>query len=573
MISDSELARELFTGTDKVVGELVKSGVVTTTIEATAVSDSVDGYVLVDMGGDTVTQDVPADQNADTSEDMASSETTVASDENMSPCINMESADAEYWTQVSEGLTITPVDDGWARVAYDNTEGESAATLDAWQNPLDAIEDGATYTLLVEIRPVLPEDEGSESEDTPESHDPDEIPDEYEDGYGADDAEPEEGSDTDGDSTAEVTSSITPTTATSQLGASTSQRMDAGETWLTLTGQTGDTLLGTQFTVDAGKVMETDVRMSLYFGEYTGEYMPYGLLEGGAWQLVPTSSAVKAGDTVTVSLVGGSMVDSRAVGAGDRTDQKAELARTAAEQSHIAAEEAKGVASAAEDAANEASSLATDASSAAEGAQATADAAASVAADAQAQTQATRNHFWHDASGSHVGTVAGSSHEAGAGYNMTLGASDSAAGILLDHGANTLASFTQSALDFYASGNVVASYSKAGVGLFAQDDNDVTQQVAGFTPSAVTFFDGEGNADENVVATFGKAGALIGSAGGEQVSISGGAIALMSEGEVVAFVQGGLFSGAMVEVTQALALGGFNWIPRSNGNTAFKWVG
>ena len=239
----------------------------------------------------------------------------------------------------------------------------------------------------------------------------------------------------------------------------------------------------------------------------------------------------------------------------------------------VAAEEAKGVASAAEDAANEASSLATDATSTAEGAQATADSAASVASDAQAQAQATRDHFWHDASGSHVGTVAGRSHETGAGYNMTLGASDSAVGILLDHEANTLASFTQSALNFYASGNVVASYSKAGIGLFAQDENDVTQQVAGFTPSAITFFDGDGNTSENIVATFGKAGALIGSAGGEQVSISGGAIALMSEGEVVAFVQGGLFSGAMVEVTQALALGGYNWIPRSNGNTAFKWVG
>ena len=552
MTSDEELARSLFKSAADVARELVGTGVVTTTIEATAVSDSADGYVLVDFGGDTVTGDGPEEQSADTDEDYASSETPVASDENMSPCVSVASTDTSYWSTLTDGLTIEVLDDGWARLSYDNSEGATDATLTLAQEALGSIEVGETYTLLVEVRPVLEEAEGDEAEDTPESFDPDDVPDDEEDGTGAPGDDEEEGDDTEGDDSQTVVSSITPTTATSQLGASTAYRMDAGETRLTLTGQSGDTLLGTEVTVDAGESMVADVRMSLYFGEYEGEYVPYGLLEGGAWQLVPTSSSVREGDKVMVSISGGSMVDSRAVGSGDRVNERVASVEGLAEEAQEAADSAG-------QAAVEATALA--------------DAASDAAAQAQATADDTREHFWADAGGAHVGPVANSAHSAGAGYNMTLGATDTTTGIILDHDDSTLASFTPTALDFYSDGEVVAAYTKDGTSLFARDSNDVSRQVAAFTKSGVSFFDGTGNGAENVVAAFGADGAVIGASGGEQVSIAQGQLSLINEGDVVAYVSGRAMGISVANVTESLNLDGFALIPRSNRNLSLKWMG
>ena len=194
-------------------------------------------------------------------------------------------------------------------------------------------------------------------------------------------------------------------------------------------------------------------------------------------------------------------------------------------------------------------------------------------AQVQAMAEETQAYFWADTGGAHVSTANGKAHEAGAGYNMTLGATGTTTGILLDHDDETLASFTPSALNFYADGQVAAGYTKEGVALYAQDENDASQQVAAFTASGVTFFDGAGNEDENILATFGRDGAVIGAQGGTQVAITDQLVAFVDGGDVVASISGQELEISAATVTDRLSIGQFAWIPRSNGNLALKWMG
>lgn len=288
---------------------------------------------------------------------------------------------------------------------------------------------------------------------------------------------------------------------------------------------------------------------------------------------VPCSGSIEEGDTLLVTVQEGALIDSTSTGWGDRVNARAiealdlsGIAQTAAtEAQQVASDTSRGVAEA-QALAEAASSSANDANAAAEGAQATADAAQSTANE-------TASHFWADEGGAHVGTVENKAHDTGAGYNMTLGATDSTTGIILDHDAETLASFTPSALNFYADGQVAGSYTKDGVGLFAQDENDDAQQVAAFTASGVTFFDGAGNDAENILATFGKDGAVIGAQGGTQVAITDQLVAFVDGGDVVASISGQELEISAATVTDRLSIGNFAWIPRSNGNLALKWMG
>lgn len=300
----------------------------------------------------------------------------------------------------------------------------------------------------------------------------------------------------------------------------------------------------------------------------------YALLE------VPTSASVKAGDSVIVTVQGNKAIDAGNIGWGDRVDAAVSSAATLAQEAQDAASaastgatDAQSIAAAATmDAAN-AQAAADTAQGTATEAQASADAAQATASDAQSQAQATQEHFWADEGGAHVSTENGKAHEAGAGYNMTLGATGTTTGIILDHDAETLASFTPTALNFYADGKLAAGYTKEGVSLYAQDANDVAQQVAAFTDSGVTFFDGTGNAAANIVASFGKHGATLGSMGGKMVSITDESLAFVDAGEVVASVDGNALVIANANVSETLVIGGFAWIPRSNGNLALKWMG
>lgn len=122
---------------------------------------------------------------------------------------------------------------------------------------------------------------------------------------------------------------------------------------------------------------------------------------------------------------------------------------------------------------------------------------------------AINNYFWHDSAGAHVGTVEGEAHTSTAGYNMTLGATNSNVGIVLEHNADILASFTAQALQFYANGLLSASYNSNGALLYATV-NALAAVVAAFTASGVSFYDGNGTTDNNILAAFTNSGTQIG---------------------------------------------------------------
>lgn len=135
--------------------------------------------------------------------------------------------------------------------------------------------------------------------------------------------------------------------------------------------------------------------------------------------------------------------------------------------------------------------------------------AANLANAANTLATAINNYFWHDSAGAHVGTVEGEAHTSTAGYNMTLGATNSNVGIVLEHNADILASFTAQALQFYANGLLSASYSSNGALLYAAI-NALAAVVAAFTASGVSFYDGNGTTADNIIAAFGSTGAQIG---------------------------------------------------------------
>lgn len=171
----------------------------------------------------------------------------------------------------------------------------------------------------------------------------------------------------------------------------------------------------------------------------------------GATVAIPTEVAVREGDDVTVTLVGGtakSPMGSGVRGGGDR--MQAEI-----------------------------------------------DAASSAATEAQAMAAATGQHFWDDAAGAHVTEAARAEWESEpSGHNVLI----NSLGILL---CKALA------------------------------------PLVGVTQSAVAFFDGLGDAAENVVARFGRDGATIGKVGGVHVGIDSNSLDV-SDGHGTTFLHAGL---------------------------------
>ena len=145
--------------------------------------------------------------------------------------------------------------------------------------------------------------------------------------------------------------------------------------------------------------------------------------------------------------------------------------------------------------------------------------AANLANAANTLATAINNYFWHDSAGAHVGTVEGEAHTSTAGYNMTLGATNSNVGIVLEHNADILASFTAQALQFYANGLLSASYNSNGALLYAVV-NALSAVVAAFTASGVSFYDGNGVTDDNIVAAFTNSGAQIGSSNNSHLELT-----------------------------------------------------
>lgn len=424
-VTENELARSIF-GTARAIADAVSAMGLSTVVEGTAMADSEGGYVLVDLGGEGVGEDAGEAAEGEDERDPDDVDWDEgADDRNLSPLLDAGADDGSHW--VSLGVVLEDAGEGWARVTHDNSGGPASVTLDAMCATVDGIEAGEAYTLLLEVRPHIDEAQGDEDEEDGESLDPDDV---YEDDGDQDGVPDDEDQAEDGDGGADgydAVASVIPTTTGSQFEATDAVLLEEQTTHLTLTASgaaSPTSLLGTRFVVPAGEALDVEVRMSLYQGEYSGDYVPYGLAEGGAWQLVPCTSNVREGDVVLVTIQNNSPVDARAVGSGDRL---AESVRQAEE----------------------------------------------LASQAERIASAVGQFAWNDSGGTHVSTEEGVSEGT---RNILM----NSYGILLRAAAMWLAALTE---------------------------------------SGVAFYDGEGNAASNVVASFGGEGAVIGKEGETHVSI------------------------------------------------------
>ena len=168
-------------------------------------------------------------------------------------------------------------------------------------------------------------------------------------------------------------------------------------------------------------------------------------------------------------------------------------------------------------------------------------------ADLQKRAAETESHFWHDSSGAHVGEVDGKAGTADAGHSVTVGA----LGIILQHAARTLSSWTETALNFYAEGKLASAFTGSGV------VNYVAGKVASaLTASGLSVYDpvAETPSAANVVALFGAALARIGKAAAAHVDVTATGVEVFSDGSESAAsfgedVRVGPASGPHVNVT------------------------
>lgn len=258
---------------------------------------------------------------------------------------------------------------------------------------------------------------------------------------------------------------------------------------------------------------------------------------------ISTGVPVKQGDRVLVAIVDGEPTVISVEGAGDELGLKIEqvsnrigsMSAAVAENAKAAADAKQGAADAMEianasgnaaaeaqaDAATAKSSAAqavTDAQTAGKAAslaQSAAAAAQSAADAAKAQANATASHFWMDAAGqANVSTDDGTVET---GHSVTIGSK----GIIQRLDGKLMQSLTNTALNFYLAQSgaplLAAAYTPDGMGVYAAG-----KQLSSFTGSGAVFYDGASDSptEQNVNASFGSDGAIIGKQSGMHAALS-----------------------------------------------------
>lgn len=173
-------------------------------------------------------------------------EATQMSKPNLSPFFQSTPFDKSsgYWTNIQN--TFTPLEDGWAHFLCDNTSGTDTVGNLIRMVSCPSVFDGESYTCLVEIRNLV--------------------------------------------SNAQSASMYTQQSTVGQFWGSTStggfginnDSMTNGSYYKPMTalgmsehGTDGTRLMYINWQVPAGAKIEADIRISLYEGEYSGEYKPY----------------------------------------------------------------------------------------------------------------------------------------------------------------------------------------------------------------------------------------------------------------------------------------------------------
>ncbi len=228
---------------------------------------------------------------------------------------------------------------------------------------------------------------------------------------------------------------------------------------------------------------------------------------------ISTGVPVRQGDRVLIAIVDGEPTVVSAEGAGDELGEKIEQASNQIEKasdrissmSAAVAESAK-VAADAKQGAADAAEIADAASTAASKAQTTAD-------TASAQANATASHFWLDAAGqANISTDAGT---VDTGHSVTIGSK----GIIQRLDGKLMQSLTKTALSFYLgdAAKLAAQYTPDGMDVYAAG-----KLLSSFTGSGAVFYDGASDSptEQNVNASFGSDGAIIGKQSGMHAALS-----------------------------------------------------
>ena len=223
-----------------------------TTIEQTAdsiVSLASNQSTYVKPDGTTATNEIASAiaQNAnDITLRATKTEAIQMSKPNLSPFFQSTpfTTSAGYWTNISS--TFTPLEDGWAHFSRDNTSGTDTVHNYIRMVSCPSVFDGESYTCLVEIRNLV--------------------------------------------SNAQSGTIYTQQSTQGQFWGATStggfsianDSMTNGSYYMPMTAlgvseheTDGTRLMHITWTVPAGAKIEADIRISLYEGEYTGEYKPY----------------------------------------------------------------------------------------------------------------------------------------------------------------------------------------------------------------------------------------------------------------------------------------------------------
>lgn len=166
--------------------------------------------------------------------------------------------------------------------------------------------------------------------------------------------------------------------------------------------------------------------------------------------------------------------------------------------------------------------------------------------------EATGQHFWHDDNGAHVTQLTEEEWDAEVKSDDPFSGQGEYANILI----NSLGVLLRDALT-----NLLA-----------------------ITPTAASFYDGDGNTDDNITASFGRDGVVIGKQAGTHIVTTDDRMSFMYNGAEIAYIAleetapdfyEGVFSIARGVLTDSLYIGRKKWklYVRNNGNLSLKWIG
>ena len=169
------------------------------------------------------------------------------------------------------------------------------------------------------------------------------------------------------------------------------------------------------------------------------------------------------------------------------------------------------------------------------------EATATVANEVKAIAEATNQHFWHNDTGAYVTFIS------------------------QDDWLNAQAAGFPDISDTNAYSNLLMT----ALGMILRSGNT---NLTAWSESAVSFYDGQGNDAENIIARYGAVGIQLGSSE-LYLLISNNRISFMKGTEELAYFKDDMLNVENGEFLTKLRIGNFEFRPRATGNLSFVYIG